>query len=366
MNFLKKIFGSRQKPGKRNNVDFWAWFAQHASPFHRIVKNDEQVDADFLEKIMPRLQSINDQFYCLTGMYDNDTAELIVTAEGDIKSFVFVEELIARAPAIAGWRFTALKPPTNMQSFSLNMNEYKFENGNIRFYYNEDAAYPDEINISLLYDHYTEENKDIVSQGCLLFLENSLGELNMATQIDEVVVAAACPEGKDPIPVGKLEDFLAWREKELVEKYEGARHDTNSDTYSIFEAKDEQGMPSVALINQDLLDWDAQASHPWMMVVEISFDGTDRNGMPDRSTSSTMDLFEDTLTRQLPDSEGYLNLGRETYDGKRTIYFACKEFRRSSKAAALLINQYQDRLKLSYDIYKDKYWMSLNRFKAIV
>jgi len=363
MSFLKRIFGSKQTEKNIPDDDLWSWFARHAAEFHRIVKTDLNVDDSFLEKLMPRLQSINKQFYCLTGMYDDETAELIITAEGDIKSFVFVEELVNSAPALKGWKFTALKPPADITSFSLNMNDYRFDSNNTHFYYDENPAYPDEVTVRLLYDHYSEENISAVTQGCLLFLENGMGELNMATQIDEVTVAAACPEGKEPIPISKLGEFLVWREKELVEKYEGTRHDTDSDKYSLLEAEDKEGLPLIAVVNRELLEWDAKASHPWMMVIEISFDGKGRNGMPDKATSSVMDDLEDELAQQLTDAEGYLNLGRQTYKGERAIFFACKEFRRSSKITADLINQYHGRLDIKYDIYKDKYWMSMDRFR---
>src|SRR5438105_6585545 len=169
MSFLKKIFGSKQKTEGLDMEDFWSWFSRHAAEFHRVVRNNEQVDSAFLEKIMPKLQNLNNQFYCLTGMCDEETAELIITTDGVIKSFVFVEELVAAAPLIPGWRFTALKPPTNIRSFSLNMSDYKFDNSNIQFCYNDSEEYPDEIDITLLCDHYREENEESVTQGCLLF-----------------------------------------------------------------------------------------------------------------------------------------------------------------------------------------------------
>ena len=50
-------------------------------------------------------------------MYDDKTAELIITAESDIKTFVFVEELIDEAPVLKGWKFTALKPALPMVDF---------------------------------------------------------------------------------------------------------------------------------------------------------------------------------------------------------------------------------------------------------
>lgn len=57
-------------------------------------------------------------------MYNASTAELVVTADGDIKTFVWVEELIAAAPKLANWKFTALKPATGSgrrQHFGLRL-----------------------------------------------------------------------------------------------------------------------------------------------------------------------------------------------------------------------------------------------------
>lgn len=363
MNFLKKIFGSNKSATTTGNEAFWDWFSRHAAEFHQIVKTQDGVNDRFLERLMPRLQSIHPEFYCLTGMLDDDTAELIITSDGLVKLFVFVEEFVQSAPIIPGWKVSALKPPTDIKSFSLETNGYSFSSSNIQFCYNEDETYPDEMDISFIYEHYTEENKEAVTHGCLLFVQNSLGEMNMATMIDEVTVVSRCPDGKECIPISKLGEFITWREKELVEKYEGIYLTTDTDSYALMEAEDAEGLPVIAVINQDILEWDAKASHPWMMVVEIDYDGKGRNGMPDKRTNELMDLFEEELSTKLPHSAGYLNPGRETYNNKRAIFFACKEFRYVSKATAAVIGQYQGRLEVSYDIYKDRYWRSLDHFR---
>jgi hypothetical protein len=363
MNFLKRIFGTKKPEATLTTDEFWTWFSGQAAAFHQIVKSRENVDDRFLEKLMPRLQSINPGFYCLTGMLDDDMAELIVTSDGVIKLFAFVEDFVQSAPAIQGWKFTALKPPADTKSFSLEYNGYAFNSDNIRFCYNQEDLYPDEIDISLIYENYNEENKDRVVQGCWLFIENSIGEMNMATMLDDVKVIPGCPNGMKAIPIYKLEEFITWREKELVEKYEGTYLSSDADTYSIMNATDADGLPVVASINQNILEWDAKASHPWMLVIEIPYDGEGRNGMPEKKTTDLMNQFEDELTAQLPHSAGYLHLGRETYNSKREIYFACKEFRIVSRAVARHIAQYQHRLAASYEIYKDRYWRSLDHFR---
>ncbi len=59
-------------------------------------------------------------------------------------------------------------------------------------------------------------------------------------------------------------------------------------------------------------------------------------------------------------------IGRQTADGLRVIFFACKEFRKPSIVLTTFANDYQDKLNIEYDIYKDKYWQSLDRFRPAI
>jgi hypothetical protein len=196
----------------------------------------------------------------------------------------------------------------------------------------------------------------------LVFLDTYLGELRFATVIDQVRVVGAEEAQQPLVPIDKLRDFLTWREKEFVEKYEGLRHATDEDTYATFEAELPNGHALLAIMNADLLAWDAKASHPWIVVVTVPYDGTERRGMPDQATYEQLNALEDVLLAELPEAEGYLNLGRQTADGEREIYFACREFRKPSKVLHALRTRYADHLEVAYEIYKDKYWQSFKRF----
>lgn len=365
MNFFKKILGREDAPAGVEG--FWSWFLQQESAFFRTLKgkDNNRIHDKFIRRIMPRLQGLNPRFYCEAGMLDETMAELVITAEGDIKSFVWVEELMAAAPPLPNWKFTALKPAFG--SGSIRMNSLSFDSDNIQFFYREDPQYPDEINLILVHRDYGQADQEAITHGTLLFLDMFLGELNAATLIDHVEVGGAGPAGQQPVPMEKLRDFLAWKEKEFVEKYQGRRHDTEKDNYAALEGTDEDGFPSIAILNTDLLDWDARPSHPWMTVIGIDYEktkGLAGNGMPDSRHLELMGRMEDELTELLPDATGYLNLGRETYKGKRTIFLACKEFRQASKIIADLLTRYQKDLAGSYEIYKDKYWRTMNKYRA--
>src|SRR6185312_2953150 len=114
MSFLKNILGKRDEPIK-SKEDFWNWFQKNEKGFHKVVKENGNVEKNFFEKLSPKLNELQDGFFYLTGMYDASTVELVITADGAIRNIVFVEELVNAAPKINGWKFTALKPSVNIK-----------------------------------------------------------------------------------------------------------------------------------------------------------------------------------------------------------------------------------------------------------
>jgi hypothetical protein len=188
--------------------------------------------------------------------------------------------------------------------------------------------------------------------------------MEFATTIDKLKTIDKAEAERELVPIEKLKAFLTWRQKEFLEKYEGERHNTENDSYASYESSlKDSGKKLIAIINTTLLDWDRKASHPWLMIVKLNFKGDESTGMPDEITYSELENFENQIMDQLKDSEGYLNVGRETGDNLREIYFACKEFRKPSKVLHHLTAEYLGILNVSFDIYKDKYWQNMNRYR---
>ena len=361
MSFLKKLFGKTNEPIK-SYQDFWNWFEKNEKIFFTAVKQRRNIEKEFFDKLSVKLNELKDGFFYLTGMYNDDTVELVLTADGAVKNIVFVEELVNSAPKIEGWKFTALKPALDSKDVGIEMAGYKFNTENLGFYSNEHAEYPDEIDITIVHKDFNEENKTIITSGTFIFLDNYLGELDFVTTIDNLKIISKEEAQKELIPVEKLKAYLTWRQKEFIEKYEGVRRNTENDNYSILEAKLKSGNALIATINTGLLNWASKASHPWILKVEIKYDGRNNNGMPDTETVKLLDEIESKIVEELKDFEGYLNIGRQTADSVREIYFACKEFRKPSKVLYKIQNDHPNKVEISYDIYIDKYWQSFNRF----
>jgi Family of unknown function (DUF695) len=363
MKFLKNLFGSKKETQINNYHDFWQWFVAHEAAFHKVVKvkpDLEIIDEKVLTPIIEQLHKLNEDFSCEVGMESDNRADLVITAQGDLKTFVFVDELLAAAPKLNNWVFTNLKT-AHAVGCSIEMDGYVFDDETIGFYTNVLPQYPDEIDITLAHKDYNEEDDKTIVNGSFIYLDAILGEYNSVTLIDAVTIEGIDPK-RDLIPMSKLHDFLVWREKEFVEKYKGTRLTDEEDEFFTYEAETEAGDVIIAVMNKSLLQWEAKPSHPWLLTIECEYDGSENNSLPNPDVYDLMREFEDELNPLLPIADGYLNIGRKTGLNKRTTYIACKEFKQSSKIVHEMLKKYEKQLPMTYDISKDKYWMALNQF----
>lgn len=341
--------------------EFWKWFENHEQNFFQVIKEHHLIEENFLDLVLPKLKEINENFFVLVGMFAEDTAEMIITVDGNIKDIVFAEEFVKESPDLKGWKFTALKPETDIEKISLKIDDHHFSKENIFFYSNEEEDYPDEINLVFVHEDLNDINENEVINGTYLFIDNYLGELNFLTQIDNFHIESKTDAKKELIPIEKLKDFLSWREREFVEKYEGAKIDTTEDSYSLLEGTLENGFPLLATVNVDLLQWPEKASHPWISVLRIGFEGDEANGFPNDHDYELFNTIEDYLILQLKPEEGNLNIGRETADNLREIYFVSRDFRKISKVLEETVEKYPD-YDMTFEIYKDKYWQSFEHY----
>lgn len=359
MGFLTKMWRRKKEVQAVTAESFWKWFTRNEATIFSSISKQRKPEVS-LQHILDQVQSIHPNIFALIGMLDPETAELVLTADGDIKTVVFIDDIISIAPHLPRWKFTSLKSAIGFETCHLEMYGLNFSKEKLKFYPAQDNGHPDDIDLTVVHEDYNEENHHNIGNGTLVFLDNAIGELKMITQIDNIGFSAT-PRNAELIPIEKLNDYLLWREKEFVEKYDEVRYDTSKDEYTLYEAEDKDHNLALAIINQQLLKWEHKSSHPWMLTVETSFKG-DLRGMPDNETFETMSRLENELLDVLKDMDGYLYLGRNTYKDIREVYFACREFRNSSRLTAQVLDRFKPTLNVSYSIFKDKYWRELDRF----
>lgn len=357
----------KDKSEHTNNtyIQFWDWFTEHSEQFLEAVKDPANIESEFFEVLMPQLQKVNEGLLFLTGMHNKTKAELVFTADGVVKNIIFVEELVAAAPKLDNWIFTALKPEHDIEDINIEISGLNFEEKNIHFYAKEHERYPDEIDLVVVYENFTEENKEAIFNGTFIFLDHLLGEINSIMLIDHLSISAVIPEGIDLIPISKLKDYLVWRQKEFVERYNDTRFNSEDDQYTTYEAQLEDGNRLLAIMNNTALAWDGKSAHPWIMKVTFQYDSGTEDGFPDGPAGELMDEVEQEIAAKLSSDNGYIHIGRETGGGIRDLYIACTEFRNSSKVMHDIIKKYAISIKMEYTIFKDKYWQTFERYSNI-
>ncbi|MFT4534788.1 MAG: hypothetical protein ACJA1A_001610 [Saprospiraceae bacterium] len=365
MGILRSIFGkSKHKKTEvviTNITEFWNWFDENQEAFYKTVKTNGNIEKYFFSKLGPQLDQLRSKIFYVTGNYDDSAVELIFTADGNLKNIAFIEELIEKSPNLPNWKFTALKQPYQNFDFVINMGDLEFHENNITFYSNEDQDRPDLVDITFVHEDWSEENRETLINGIYLAIDNYLGELKLIDGIDEISFCSPSDATGELVPINKLKEFLNWRAKEFVEKYEGVRINIEDYNYSGYESTTNERLPVIAIINSDLMNWDAKASHPWMMIVEMKFKGNDF-GMPNDETCALINEIEEEIMLELKDKDGYLNVGRQTVNFERAVFFTCVDYRKPSNLLFHIQNKYKNIVDIDFDIFKDKYWQSLSRF----
>ncbi len=57
MSFLKNIFGKKDAPIKSSS-DFWGWFKKNERDFFNVVKNRQNIEKGFFDKLSPKLSEL--------------------------------------------------------------------------------------------------------------------------------------------------------------------------------------------------------------------------------------------------------------------------------------------------------------------
>ena len=370
MGFLQKLMGKHQAivldKVVHDKDTFWAWFQTQAAAFHHAVITQEKIDTDFFDPLSASLDRMHEGIYFLAGEAEAGVAELILTADGVYRNFAFIEDLVAAAPKLPAWRFVALKPACAIDGFGINMSGLVYSDDTLHFYVREDAKCPQVVDVVMVHNDATATEEQLTS-GVYVYLDNLLGEWVAVTQIDQmqIINQQQLPANQALQPMAELAPYLHGRHEAWQKAYGGVYYNSDQDKFASFEGEADNGQLIVGIIDSTLLAWPHKPSHPWMLTLRIAYDGSGLNGMPSKQIYQRMEAFEDALMAELPEHEGYLNVGRETGDDIRFIYFACKQFVQATRVLERLMPQFSQEMDISYDVFQDKYWQSLQRFEHL-
>lgn len=352
---------------KTSGVDtkqaFWQWFTANEKRLTCIDTSDTAKAGKFIEELIENIKPFNPWLKALAGPHGDGRHELIITSDGDIALFCKAEELVAAAPEIKGWLFTPHKPPMGPENIRIMMFGKEFSSDTLHFYAHVNELYPDEVSIILTHPEYSIEDDQQFQAAAMIYLENTLGEVNTATKIDwyEMGPPPQPENGIELIPMSKLNDYLTWREKEFVEKTESFRKQRPPENFSVIEGTDTEGKLLFATIDAAFQNWEYRSAYPWLLQVDITYE-PNASGLPDKKQMEEMQAIEDEITAVLPQDDSIYFLGHKTHNNIRSIFFYCSNFNAHSKILHRYVEQSKWNYEVMFFIRKDKYWRTVEQF----
>lgn len=361
MGLFDKIFGGSVKATEtvdreKQYAQFWEWFILHEKKFKENIDTQNDVLNNVIEIIDPKLKALNEFFFPLVGKADDDVTEFIVTPDGILKTVALIDDFIASAPKLEGWRFLSCKRAHS--GISLVMHGFTLSEETVSFIPIVRNGCPDYIHLNFIIDAYTPEYEKELRTAMFMFLDNYIGEYQMMTMMDELDICAPGDIIGEPIPVSKLSEYLNFREAEFIERYNGVKRESDLDNYVIM--KYSQGEEEVLVtLNKTFLLWEERMSYPWVVRVDFEYTVENVSGMPIEQDLAIMGEIEELIL----ETGQFLIVARETGTGERNLYLAVKEFRAPSKAILDILSLYNDRIVVNYYIYRDKYWIGLDMYR---
>lgn len=341
---------------------FWKWFSENHHRYQQVEQLDGDHAHELVNEVVEELKKYDPWFKALMGKYDDTTSELIVTADGDIALFVKVEELISKAPDIPGWKFTAHKPPLGFDEISIEMFGKTFDDETMRFYPIVDDAYPDMVSIIFTHSGYNIEEADDFETGGSIYVQNALGELNTATQLDHYEIGPEPDDKSLLIPVTKLNDYLNWREKEFIEKYDQSGIEFFEETYNTIEGESTEGYVMMAIAVSSFEDWPYKPVFCWWVGVQMEYKEEAENGLPSKETLSQLQDMEEKLITLLTAHRDVVYVASKTFRGCRTTHFYAKNYKTPSLLLHAFNEEFNSDIQLGFFIEKDKYWQHVEEF----
>jgi len=154
---------------------FWKWFAANEKRLFAFEANQEAI----FDELGAKMNQVNGDLTFEFGPVQNGKREFVISAGGIQSAFPAVETLYNKAPKLKRWVWVKFRP-RRLPISDLEYGGKRIRAGDVRYVMAKDG---DKVGIVLFFDGYTEEEKDIFGQIGYLFLDESLGEYAVETQV---------------------------------------------------------------------------------------------------------------------------------------------------------------------------------------
>jgi hypothetical protein len=187
-----------------SNEAFWKWFSTESAGLRSL--DPEQLAQRLSEALRSHVGDLGVEVS--EDEDQQETQEVVFTADGDPARFDAVKTLVAAAPALDGWTFVALKPPMGFD-FTLEADGVELEGSALRF---EPLVGPGGLGLRL-YLPDAAAKEDDVEHLIRLLLQTGVGEEDAAGIAHVEAAPLSSPEAREALALPELASYLEQQRK---------------------------------------------------------------------------------------------------------------------------------------------------------
>lgn len=168
---------------KSKEQKFWSWFQKNEN---RLMNFEKEQDAVFKE-LHSQLMQVNQDVVFEFGSLVNGKREFVLSADGIDSAFPAVEKLYSAAPQMDKWAVVKFRPRRDPCDLVYGGKKINVED--ICYLLIKDHT-PDKVGIILFFNDFTEAEHDLWLGVGFLFLDQTLGEYDVATKLGNILVTS--------------------------------------------------------------------------------------------------------------------------------------------------------------------------------
>ena len=156
--------------------NFWSWFSKNQSRF----SNLEQDRENLVPEIVEHLRQLSQNLTIEVEVPKNGVREMAISADGVEGDFPLVQQLVATAPSMQGWRIIAFRQPSKLEGMELKYPGLTLDVAKMWIMPIEDDHGFDLI---IFFPGYSDDKRNLFINGAYVLLDNAIGEYNVVKGI---------------------------------------------------------------------------------------------------------------------------------------------------------------------------------------
>lgn len=195
---------------------FWRWFTENASRFRTMKTSSRE---ELLDEILEHLHEIDEGLFFEISEPQDGVCDFVITAEGCKDLFALADEVIAAAPSLKEWTFTALRPPLGF-GFAIDYGNVRLDPEELWFLPLSAGADGEHFGVQIGIPKLKKRDEEEALNASCILLDTGLGERRSAEVIEHVEVVPL-PKDADAAGFIRLPDlpgYLDWRESKRRSK----------------------------------------------------------------------------------------------------------------------------------------------------